>query len=219
MRVRRPGRNPRSSRGVRPRGRRPALPAGRPGDAFAACSEKEGGRWGKHGFPHQKEKCTEPVSPSSGNPTDLRRSDCHSESHQPRALRTRCSRDTTARADPGQAPAESNFAQIAGAALLTVPGTVSAAIPCRSLQQSSRLTKTGPTKSAPSRCRLRPAIRLTFAEATATRRAINLGRSVLGASSTLWGLSSRVKAAWDALGAICEVFFSHRSNCACEHML
>lgn len=35
-------------------------------------------------------KCTEPVSPSSGNPTDLRRSGCHSENHQPRALRTRC---------------------------------------------------------------------------------------------------------------------------------
>jgi hypothetical protein len=58
-----------------------------------------------------------------------------------------------------------------------------------------------PTKkrNAPSRCRLRPAIRLTFAEATATRRAINLGRSVLGASSTLWALSTRVKAVWDAL--------------------
>jgi hypothetical protein len=65
--------------------------------------------------------------------------------------------------------------------------------------QPSRLTETGPTKNAPSRCRLRPAIRLTFAEATATRRAINLGRSVLGASSTLWALSTRVKAVWDAL--------------------
>jgi hypothetical protein len=49
---------------------------------------------GEHGFPHQKEKCTEPVSPSSGNPTDLRRSDCHSESHQPWALRTRCKQHT-----------------------------------------------------------------------------------------------------------------------------
>src|SRR5687768_15764127 len=38
---------------------------------------------------HQR-KCTEPVAPSSGFPTDRRRSDCRSESHQPRTLRTRC---------------------------------------------------------------------------------------------------------------------------------
>jgi len=37
-----------------------------------------------------QQKRTEPVSPSSDNPTDLRRSECHSENHQPRALRTRC---------------------------------------------------------------------------------------------------------------------------------
>ena len=35
------------------------------------------------------------VAPSSGSPTDLRRSECHSGSHQPRKLRTRCSRDST----------------------------------------------------------------------------------------------------------------------------
>jgi len=35
-------------------------------------------------------KCTEPVAPSSGFPTDRRRSDCRSGSHQPRTLRTRC---------------------------------------------------------------------------------------------------------------------------------
>ena len=38
----------------------------------------------------RKRKCTEPVATSSGFPTDRRRSDCHSESHQPRTLRTRC---------------------------------------------------------------------------------------------------------------------------------
>ena len=36
------------------------------------------------------QKCTEPVAPSSGFPTDRRRSDCRSESHQPLAFRTRC---------------------------------------------------------------------------------------------------------------------------------
>jgi hypothetical protein len=39
-------------------------------------------------------KCTEPVTPSSGFPTDRRRSDCLSESHQPRTLRTRCMHDS-----------------------------------------------------------------------------------------------------------------------------
>ena len=42
------------------------------------------------------QKCTESGAPSSGFPTDLRRSDCLSESHQPRALRPRCNQDTTA---------------------------------------------------------------------------------------------------------------------------
>lgn len=39
------------------------------------------------------QKCTESVAPSSGDPTDVRRSDCLSESHQPRALRARCNRN------------------------------------------------------------------------------------------------------------------------------
>jgi hypothetical protein len=37
------------------------------------------------------------VAPSSGLPTDRRRSDCLSEGHQPRALRPRCTRDTMTR--------------------------------------------------------------------------------------------------------------------------
>ena len=41
------------------------------------------------------QKCTEPVTPSSGLPTDVRRSDCRSEGHQPQALRARCNRHST----------------------------------------------------------------------------------------------------------------------------
>ena len=67
-----------------------------------------------------------------------------------------------------------------------------------------------PTKNAPSRWRLRPASRLTAAEATADRRAINLGRSVLGASGTLGGRPGAVKATRSELSAFCEDFFSHR---------
>ena len=33
-------------------GRRPALPAGRPGMANLGATEKGGGSWGNHGFPH-----------------------------------------------------------------------------------------------------------------------------------------------------------------------
>ena len=45
------------------------------------------------------------VASSSGNPTDFRLRDCHSGSHQPQKLRSRCRRDTTRyrdRALPGR---------------------------------------------------------------------------------------------------------------------
>lgn len=80
------------SRDTRHRCRRPALPAGRRCPAERCNREEEEGSWGKHGFPQQK--CTEPVAPSSGLPTDRRRSDCRSEGHQPRTLRTRCIGDS-----------------------------------------------------------------------------------------------------------------------------
>ena len=50
------------------------------------------------------QKCTESGAPSSGFPTDLRRSDCLSESHQPQALLPRCNRDTTGLRHRRQAP-------------------------------------------------------------------------------------------------------------------
>jgi hypothetical protein len=52
----------------------------------------------------RRRKCTEPVAPSSGFPTDRRRSGCRSESHQPRVLRTRCNRESTRARRPRQAP-------------------------------------------------------------------------------------------------------------------
>ena len=65
-------------------------------------------------------------------------------------------------------------------------------------------------RNAPSRWRLRPAFRLTSAEAVAARRAINLGRSVLGAVATLGVEQEAVKVRWSEEVANCEVFFSHR---------
>ena len=44
--------------------------------------------------PSDHKKCTEPVAPSSGFPIDLRRSECRSGSHQPPALRSRCTRES-----------------------------------------------------------------------------------------------------------------------------
>lgn len=68
----------------------------------------------------------------------------------------------------------------------------------------------GPRRSAPSPVRLRPAIRPTVAEATAARRAINLGRSVLGALGTLRAVESRVKPLAIENDALCEDFFTIR---------
>ncbi len=65
-------------------------------------------------------------------------------------------------------------------------------------------------ENAPSRWSLRPTIRLTFAEATVTRRVINLRHSVLGASRTLGGSDRAVKTLGEGLVANCEVFFAHR---------
>src|SRR5262249_16737233 len=59
-----------------------------------------------HTAAHTK-KCTEPVAPSSGSSTDLRRSGCRSEGHQPRTLRTRCSRDSRDRPRASQGGRES----------------------------------------------------------------------------------------------------------------
>lgn len=70
--------------------------------------------------------------------------------------------------------------------------------------------KGGSKENAPSRWSLRPTIRLTSAEATVTRRVINLRHSVLGASRTLGGGLDAVKRRSSALVANCDVFFSHR---------
>ncbi len=141
-------------------------------------------------------KCTEPVTPSSGFPTDLRRSGCRSESHQPRTLRTRCKQHPRGRTTDRQAPEETNLPQIPANTLRSLelaPAWLSdVPIPARG-RPPERSANWNPKRNAPSRWRLRPAFRLTSAEAGADRRAINLGRSVLGANSTLGGAREPVK--------------------------
>ena len=55
----------------------------------------------------------EPVATSSGFPTDLRRSDCNSESHQPQTLRTRCIGDSRDYPLAGQEPPTQDSVQFA----------------------------------------------------------------------------------------------------------
>ena len=59
----------------------------------------------------------------------------------------------------------------------------------------------------------RPTYRLTTAEATACRRAINLGRSFLGAPGTLGARRGVVKQSRNANTALCEFFFT-----TCTHL-
>jgi hypothetical protein len=66
-------------------------------------------------------------------------------------------------------------------------------------------------KNAPRPVLLRPAFRLTSAEAIACRRAINLRRSVLGAPGTLGPLDGRVKRGRKSICALCEIFFTNRT--------
>jgi len=150
---------------------------------------------------------TEPVAPSSDLPTDLRRGDCRSESHHPQALRTRCKRNTSGRNSRGQSPFDTK---------------------CRNLRRignflrGSPKSSVFPRKNAPSRWPLRPTFRLTSAEATADRRAINLRRSVLGAIGTLGVRGGRVKGCdrvrAEGNPAICDSFRTQAATCDHRHV-
>jgi hypothetical protein len=131
----------------------------------------------------------------------------------------------------GQAPVRRNSAQIADK-LRAVPGLLSgaetkegrhatAAGSCREIRafERSAARRIAATKNAPSRWRLRPTFRLTTAEATAYRRAINLGRSVLGARQTLGGSRGPVKTPEPQLVANCVLFFSQWPCCATKPVL
>jgi hypothetical protein len=140
---------------------------------------------------------TEPVAPSSGASTDLRRSGCRSESHRPRTLRARCSGDSTPGPGPGSTPRQTEFDANSGKR-----GDDRC---IRSAQRSKKkcTEPVAPSSGFPTDRRLTPA---------ALRRAINLGRSVLGASSTLCGFTRGVKWVRQPLLANCDFFFSTRSR-------
>ena len=79
---------------------------------------------------------------------------------------------------------------LAGVLWPAVIGVEGSAVPLHAL----RVSQDGfGEKKAPSRLRPRPAARLTFAEASAARGAINLGSSVLDARGTLGKSAHPVK--------------------------
>jgi hypothetical protein len=101
--------------------------------------------------PGEQTKCTESGAPSSDLPTDRRRSDCLSEGHQPRALRPRCNRDTTAPSTRRQVGTDRETRS-----LRSFPYTQHKIAPRR------LCSKPNGTMDSPSRVRFRPLPRLTF---------------------------------------------------------
>jgi hypothetical protein len=88
-------------------------------------------------------KCTEPVAPSSGFPTDRRRSDCRSESHQPRTLRTRCIADSMRPPRARQAAARRTCRKLRSF-LFTSGRTATTAVCSRSQLRRKRAGHVGP---------------------------------------------------------------------------
>jgi hypothetical protein len=122
------------------------------------------------------------------------------ESLQPSALRARCTRKSSASFPECQACRDGKYRKYRQITfpqelvLFDAPNTVI------------------PRRNAPRPALLRPASRLTSAEATACRRAINLGRSVLGAIRTLRARGAGVKHVRTAIPALCDFFFTLRTH-------
>ena len=107
-------------------------------------------------------KCTEPVSPLSGFLTDRRRSDCLSESHQPRALRTRCKQHTRGARKLRQGRLERTLRKLRSF-LFTQGRTAISCVCSGPSERRKRARHDGPApKSSPSRERFRPPSRRTF---------------------------------------------------------
>ena len=121
------------------------------------------------------------------------------ESLQPSALRARCTRKVSRAFNRCQAPRNRNYRKYR--VLRSCSAFASAIRPASGNQR----------RNAPRKVLLRPAIRLTSAEASACRRAINLRRSVLGAIRTLRARGAGVKRARTAIAALCGFFFTIRT--------
>ena len=126
--------------------------------------------------------------------TDRRRSDCLSESHQPRALRPRCTWDTRASRGARQPPWNSKIRSLRiflyNVHILAFDAVCS--------------TKDG-TKVSPSRVRFCPLPRLTFRfRVRPSGRASSYSRPVLGAAAIYALARALRKASHDGKAANCE---------------
>jgi hypothetical protein len=141
----------------------------------------------------QTQKCTEAGAPSSGFPTDLRRSDCLSESHQPPALRPRCNWDTTTRATRRQDRSGAHCPLFATFSLHIGNTCVEHCV----------LYING-TKDSPSRVRFRPLPRLTFRfRVRPSGRASSYSRPVLGAAAIYAPPTAPARGSVDGKAANC----------------
>ena len=106
-------------------------------------------------------KCTEPVTPSSSFPTDRRRSGCHSENLQPRALRTRCMR-TLGRCGGPSRPAKEQLLANCDLFFSHRVELRCAAHALGPIERRKGPAPEGPAADSPSRERFRPPSRQTF---------------------------------------------------------
>jgi hypothetical protein len=107
------------------------------------------------------QKCTEPVAPSSGFPTDRRRSDCRSGSHQPWTLRTRCIAHSRG-ASRARQGIQNDTSRKLRCFLYTTAMLRLAVCALAVRKEENGRTRGSGRKSSPSRERFRPPSRRTF---------------------------------------------------------
>jgi len=126
-------------------------------------------------LPGEQTQRTEAGSPLSGFPTDRRRSDCLSESHQPPALRPRCTWDTRTSRHAGQGRTKHSFPLFAIFSTKSTPTCVDSVMLYKGLDQEfaepGALSSTSPTDRSLPRQALRGSFVLVASRA---RRSGNL---------------------------------------------
>ena len=91
------------------------------------------------------QKCTEAGAPSSGLPTDRRRSGCPSGAHQPPVLRPQCTRHTRACAGSSQAGAKREIRSLR--TFLYNPHTLASCAVCSTSKRDQRFAEPGALSS------------------------------------------------------------------------
>jgi hypothetical protein len=151
-------------------------------------------------------KCTESVSPSSDFPIDLRRSDCLSESHQPRALRARCKAHTTGSVTARQGTLNGECRKLRS--FLFAQAEIATRAACsKAVETRTGRQRRPEKKNSPSRERFRPPSRLTFRfRVVPLGRASTYRRPVLGAGGLYAHPSFEIKSARERISRSVRLF-------------